>query len=131
MNPWFRAAAILLLVLAVVVAAVLAAAWAVLPLDGVTVTIDGETFSPADLSGAQLAAAFAIALVVSLAALIVGALAVAFALVVAALSVGVGVLATAASLALVALPFVLVGWLVWRLFRRPRAGAATTTAAPA
>jgi len=115
------AAALLVLVIAiVVVAAAIAAAWAAWPLDGTTLWIDGEHFSLADLSGGHAAAAFAIALVATVAALALAACAVVVGLAVAALGIAVGVLATAASLALVAAPFVLVGWLVWRALRKPR-----------
>jgi hypothetical protein len=100
MNRWVSGAATALLVLTIVVAAALAAAWIALPLDGTTITI---------------------ALVVTLAALVVAAIAVVLGLAVAVLGIAVGVLATVASLALVASPFLLVGWLVWRAVRRPSA----------
>jgi len=120
MNRWWSRAAMALLLLAIVFAALLAAAWFALPLDGTTITVDGETFSLADLSGWEVAALFAFGVAAALVALIVAAAAVAFGLVVALLGIGVGILATVASLALVASPFLLVGWLVWRAVRKPR-----------
>jgi len=128
MNRWWSRAATALALLAIFIAALLAVAWFALPLDGTTITIDGETFSLADLSAWQVVATFAFGVAVALAALLVAAVAVLLALVVAVLGIGVGVLATVASLALVASPFLLVGWLVWRAVRKPRPAA---TAAPA
>ena len=129
MNRWLSAAATALLLLAIVVTRALAVAWQALPLDGTTITIDGERFSLGSLSGGHAAAAFAIGVVVTMAALVVAAVAIVFAIVVAALGVGLGVVATVASLALVASPFLIVGWLVWRAVRRDRAAAATVQAA--
>ncbi|HEY2558803.1 MAG TPA: hypothetical protein VGI48_03730 [Caldimonas sp.] len=129
MNRWWSRAGAALLLLALVVIAVLTVAWAALPLDGTTITVDGETFSLANLSGGQLVAAFAIAIVATIAALLVAAFAVVVGLAVAVLGVAVGMLAAAASLALVASPLLLVGWLVWRVMRRPRPASTTATAA--
>ena len=100
-----------------------------MPLDGTTITIDGETFSLASLSGWQVAAAFAFGVAVALAALFVAAVAVLLALVVAVLAIGVGVASRPSlALALVASPFLLVGWLGWRAVRKPRPAAATAAA---
>ena len=91
----------MMLVLVVVIGAAIAVLWLALPLDGTTISIDGESFSLANLSGGELALAFVAAILASLAAL-----------------------------AIVASPFILVGWLVWRAVRRrPPAIATTTTAA--
>ena len=91
----------MMLVLVVVIGAAIAVLWLALPLDGTTISIDGESFSLANLSGGELALAFVAAILASLAAL-----------------------------AIVASPFILVGWLVWRaVHRRPSAIATTTTAA--
>jgi hypothetical protein len=130
MNRWWSRVAVALLLLAVVVAAVLAVSLYALPLDGTTVTVDGETFSLANVSASQAVAAFAIAVVATVVGLIIAALAIAFALLVAALGIGIGLLATVASLALVASPFLLLGWLVWRAVRAPRR-TSPSTAAPA
>jgi hypothetical protein len=128
MNRWWSRVAAALLVLAVVVAAGVTLAWNALPLDGTTVWIDGESFSLADLSAGHAVAVFAIALVVTLAALVLAALAVVIGLAAAALGIAVGVLATAASLLLVASPFLLVGWLLWRLLRKPASNAPAAAA---
>ena len=44
MKSWHRAVAIVLLSLTVLVAALVGIAWAALPLDGVTVSVHGQTF---------------------------------------------------------------------------------------
>jgi|KBSMisStandDraft_5_1062788.scaffolds.fasta_scaffold06698_2 hypothetical protein len=116
------------LVLVIVVAAIVAALWLALPLVSTTISIDGESFSLANLSGGELALAFVAAVLASLAALAVGALATALGLAAGALGIGIGLLATVAVLALLASPFLVVGWLVWRAARRPRALPPTATA---
>jgi hypothetical protein len=126
MNRWWSRAAAALLLLTLVVVAALTVAWAMLPLDGTTITVDGESFSLGSLSGGQLVAAFVIAIVATITALLVAAFAVVVSLVVAVFGVSIGIFAAAASLALVASPLLLIGWLVWRAVRRPP--SATTTA---
>jgi len=116
------------LVLVIVVAAIVAALWLALPLVSTTISIDGESFSLANLSGGELVLAFVAAVLASLAALAVGALATALGLAAGALGIGIGLLATVAVLALLASPFLVVGWLVWRAARRPRALPPTATA---
>ena len=116
------------LVLVIVVAAIVAALWLALPLVSTTISIDGESFSLANLSGGELALAFVAAVLASLAALAVGALATALGLAAGALGIGIGLLATVAVLALLASPFLVVGWLVWRAARRSRALPPTATA---
>ena len=116
------------LVLVIVVAAIVAALWLALPLVSTTISIDGESFSLANLSGGELALAFVAAVLASLAALAVGAVATALGLAAGALGIGIGLLATVAVLALLASPFLVVGWLVWRAARRPRALPPTATA---
>jgi hypothetical protein len=116
------------LVLVIVVAAIVAALWLALPLVSTTISIDGESFSLANLSGGELALAFVAAVLASLAALAVGALATALGLAAGALGIGIGLLVTVAVLALLASPFLVVGWLVWRAARRPRALPPTATA---
>jgi len=115
------------LVLVVVVAMAIAALWFALPIVDTTISIDGEHFSLANLSGGELVLAFVAAVLAALAALAVGALATALGLAAGALGIGLGVLATVAVLAIVASPLLLVGWLVWRAARR-RPGATATTA---
>ncbi|HEY2188271.1 MAG TPA: hypothetical protein VGH48_06900, partial [Caldimonas sp.] len=76
MNRWWSRAATALLLLTLVIVAALTVAWAMLPLDGTTITVDGETFSLANLSGGQVVAAFVIAIIATIAALLVAAFAV-------------------------------------------------------
>jgi len=106
------------LALVAFVAATIAVLWAALPLDATTISIDGESFSLASLSGGELALGFVAAILASLAALAVGALATALGLAAGALGIGLGVLAVVAVLAMFASPFLLVGWLVWLAVRR-------------
>ncbi|HEY2189284.1 MAG TPA: hypothetical protein VGH48_12040 [Caldimonas sp.] len=129
MNRWWSRAATALLLLTLVVIAALTVAWAMLPLDGTTITVDGETFSLGSLSGGQIVAAFAIAIIATIVALLVAAFAIVVSLAVAVFGAGIGILAAAASLALVASPLLLIGWLVWRAFRRPRPASTTAPAA--
>nr|HET7858138.1 hypothetical protein [Caldimonas sp.] len=116
------------LVVALILGATIAALWLALPLDGTTISIDGETFSLANLSGGELALAFVAAVLASLLALAIGALAAVLGLAAGAIGIGLGILAAVAALALVASPFLLIGWLVWRAVRGPRAVATTTAA---
>jgi len=124
MKSWHRAVAIVLLSLTVLVAALVGIAWAALPLDGVTVSVHGQTFALAELHGLRAAVAFCIAVAVGVILIIV-----AFTLAIVSLGFGVigmvfGLLTAAASLAFVLSPFALIGWLVWRQFReRPPAVA--------
>jgi len=119
----------MMLVLIVVIGAAIAVLWMALPLDAATITIDGERFSLANLSGGELALAFVAAILASLAALAIGALAAVLGIAAGALGIGLGVLAAVSALAIVGSPFLLVGWLVWRAVRRRPAAIATTTAA--
>ena len=116
------------LVVALILGATIAALWLALPLDGTTISIDGETFSLANLSGGELALAFVAAVLAALLALAIGALAAVLGLAAGAIGIGLGILAAVAALALVASPFLLIGWLVWRAVRGPRAVATTTAA---
>ena len=119
-----RVLAVGLLVLTLVVAAVLAMAWAMLPLDGITIAVDGETFSLADLHGPAAAVSFLVAVAGVVIALVAALAMVVIGLVVGALGLAFGLLTAAASLALVVAPFALIAWLLWRLLRdRPAASA--------
>ena len=60
-RPWRRAIGILLLILTLVVAALMATAWMTLPLDRTTISIDGDTFSLADLTGTHALVFFVVA----------------------------------------------------------------------
>ena len=119
----------MMLVLIVVIGAAIAVLWMALPLDAATITIDGESFSLSNLTGGELALAFVAAVLASLAALAIGALAAVLGIAAGALGIGLGVLAAVSAFTVVASPFLLVGWLVWRAVRRRPAAIATTTAA--
>ena len=125
MKSWHRAVAIVLLSLTVLVAALVGIAWAALPLDGVTVSVHGQTFALAELHGLRAAVAFCIAVAVVVILIIV-----ALTLAIVSLGFGVigmvfGLLTAAASLAFVLSPFALIGWLVWRQFRERPSAVAT------
>ena len=117
MKPWSRALAIALLVLTLVVATLITMAWFSLPLDGITITVHGQTFSLAELRGPQVAVALSIAVTAVVVAIVVALVMVVVGLVVGALGLAFGLLTAAASLAVVLAPFALIGWLLWRLFR--------------
>ena len=126
MKSWHRGVAILLVVLTLVVCVLMAVAWFALPLEGITVTVDGTSYSLVDtLHGPRgvvlffvAVAAVVIAIVAALSMVVVG---IGF----GALGLAFGLLTALASLALVAAPFALIGWLLWRLFRsRPAPVAA-------
>jgi len=126
MKSWTRAVAIALLVLTLVVAALITMAWFSLPLDGITISAHGQTFSLADLQGPQVAAALCVAVAAVVVALLAALVMVVVGLAIGALGIAFGLLAAAASLALVLSPFALIGWLLWRLLReRPRQIAVT------
>jgi hypothetical protein len=123
MKTWLRGVAILLFVLTVVVCVTMAAAWFTLPLEGVTITTAGQTYSLVDLMqgprGVVLflvaVAAVVIAIVAALSMVVVG-------LGFGAIGLVFGLLTAVASLAVVVAPIALIGWLLWRLFRqRPAA----------
>ncbi|HEV7575073.1 MAG TPA: hypothetical protein VGO85_03440 [Caldimonas sp.] len=121
-KAWARALAILILMLTVVVTVLMAMAWTMLPLDGVAVTLHGQTFSLDDLQGARKVLFFLMAVVVVVIALLAALAAIVVGLGFGALGMVIGLIATVGSVALVMAPFALVGWLLWRLFRsRPTA----------
>ena len=124
-KTWSRALAIALLVLTLFVAVLIATAWFALPLDGVTVTVHGHTFSMADLEGPQIVVAFCIAVAAVVVAIIAALVLVVVGLAFGALGIAFGLLTAAASLALVLTPFALIGWLLWRLFHDRPAPVAT------
>jgi hypothetical protein len=120
MKSWARAIAVLLVVVAAFVAVLIAAAWAVFPLDRIAVVIDGATYSLADLHGWGLVLAFVAAVAAVVLALAVALGAVVLGMAVGAIGLAVGLLATVASVTVAIAPFVFVGWLIWRLVRRQR-----------
>jgi hypothetical protein len=118
MSPsWRRALGIVLLILTLMVAALMVAAWTLLPLDHTSITIGGETYSLADLSGTNVVAFFVIAVVVVVFALVAAIGAAVFGLGIGVLGVAFGLVVTIGTLALVASPFALVIWLIWRFVR--------------
>ncbi|MEO8835326.1 MAG: hypothetical protein ABI364_01155 [Caldimonas sp.] len=121
MKIAWRVTAVLLVLAIVVVAALMTAAWTMLPLDRVALTLHGETFSLADLDGWRAAMFFVAAVALVVLALVVAIGAVAFAIALGALGLAFGLLCSIGSLALAAAPFVLVAWLLWRLVRPRKA----------
>jgi hypothetical protein len=118
MSPsWKRALGILLLILTLIVAALMATAWALLPLDRTSVTIDGDTFSLADLTSGHALIFFFVAVAVVVFALALALAAGAFGLGLGVIGLAFGLVVTLGTLALVAAPFALVVWLLWRLVR--------------
>jgi hypothetical protein len=118
MSPsWRRALGIMLLILTLLVAALMVAAWTLLPLDHTSITIDGETYSLADLSGTNVVAFFVITVVVVVFALVAAIGAAVFGLGIGVLGIAFGLVVTVGTLALVASPFALVIWLIWRFVR--------------
>jgi len=118
MKSWSRALAIALLVLTLVVAVLITMAWFSLPLDGITVTVEGQTFSLADLQGPQLAVGLCIAVAVVVIAIVAALVMVVVGVVVGALGIAFGLLTATASLAVVLSPFALIAWLLWRQFHK-------------
>ena len=126
MKAWHRVVWTLLGVLTVVVAVTMAFAWFALPLEGVTVTTGGETYSLVDLLHGPRGVLF---FFVAVAAVVIAIVA-AMSMVVVGLGFGLigmvfGLLTAVASLALVLSPFALIGWLVWRHFRERPPSVAT------
>ena len=116
MKSWSRAVAIALLVLTLVVAALITMAWFSLPLDGITITVHGQTFSLAELRGPQVAVGLTIAVAAVVVAIVGALVMVVVGLAVGALGIAFGLLTAAASLAVVLSPFALIAWLLWRVF---------------
>jgi len=121
MSPsWKGALAVLVLILTLVVAALLATAWTVLPLDSTAITIDGDTFSLADFTGADAVLFFVVAVAALVFALVVALAAGAVGLGLGALGLALGLAVTLGVLTLVASPFLLFVWLLWRGLRTRR-----------
>jgi hypothetical protein len=126
MKAWHRGVTVLLLLLTVVVSVVMAVAWFALPLDGVTVSMNGQTYSVVDMMHGPRGVVFFVAAVAAAVIAIVAALS----MVVVGIGFGAiglvfGLLTALTSLVLVASPFVLIGWLLWRLLRQRPAAIAT------
>jgi len=126
MKAWHRGAAIVLLVLTLVVSAMLAIAWFALPLDGITITTGGETFALVDVLHGPRGVIFFLVAVAALVIVIVAALSMAVVgVALGALGAAFGLLTALAVIAVVAAPFALVGWLLWRVFRQRPAALAS------
>ena len=119
-RSWKRALTVLALILTVVVAALLATAWTVAPLDSTAITIDGDTFSLANLTGADAVVFFVVAVAALVFALVVALAAGAVGLGLGALGLALGLAVTLGVLTLVASPFLLFVWLLWRGLRTRR-----------
>ena len=121
---WTTALATIILLVAIAIGAALVVAWSAFPLDGATLTVNGETVVLPSLSGWQAAMALMLAVlgVLGLAAVIVGAVAIGVAATLFGLAVGA--LAVVVSLLLFASPVLVIGWLIWRLARTPSASGA-------
>ena len=116
-RSWTRAIGILLLILTLVVAMLVATAWTMLPLDRTSISIDGDTFSLADITGTHTLVFFVIAVAAVVFALVVALACGALGLGLGAIGLAFGIVVTIGSLALVAAPFAFAVWLVWRLLR--------------
>jgi hypothetical protein len=123
-KSWGRVLAIALLALTFVVAVLITMAWFSLPLEGITVTVEGQTFSLTDLQGPQLAVGLCIAVAVVVIAIVAVLVMVVAGLAIGALGIAFGLLTAAASLAVVLSPFALIAWLLWRAFHERRAPVA-------
>ena len=126
-KTWSRAFAIGLVVLTAIVTLLMAAAWTALPLEHVAITLHGETFSLADLSGSSAVLVFVLAVTAVVLAVLAGLAAAVVGLSVGAIGVAFGLLVTVATLAVVASPFALIVWLIWRALR-PRPAPAVVAA---
>ena len=119
---WLPIAAAIVLVVAVLMGVGLALAWSHLP--AANISIDGEPVSLPALAGWQAVLAFLLGVVavVLAAVLVVGVLAIS--IVAALLCVVLVLVWVAVGLLLVFSPVLLLGWLLWRLSRRPPAPVA-------
>jgi hypothetical protein len=114
---WLLAAGIVI-VLAI---ATVAVALAYLPYPDATVRIDGETLSLSGLDGWAAAALLAAASMALVSFVLASALGIVAGIVVALLVALLAVAAVGAVLLLLASPFLLLGWLVWRAASGARA----------
>jgi len=119
MNAWHRGVWTVLALLTVAVSVAMAIAWFALPLDGITVTAGGETYALVDLLHGPRGVVFFLVAVAAVVIAIVAALSMTVVGIgFGALGLAFGLLTAVASLVAVAAPFALVGWLLWRHFRR-------------
>ncbi len=114
---WGGALAVSLLLAFVAVVVALTLAWAMLPLDHTTISIDDETVRLSGIDGWRVALLIAAASAGVLIALVIGALAIVFGLLAAAFSIALALAIVIAALALVASPVLIVVWVIWRITR--------------
>ena len=114
---WGRALAVSLLLAFVAVVVALTLAWAMLPLDHTTISIDDETVRLSGIEGWRVALVIAAASAGVLIALVIGALAIVFGLLAAAFSIALALAIVIATLALVASPVLVMIWAIWRITR--------------
>ena len=114
---WGRALAVSLLLAFVAVVVALTLAWAMLPLDHTTISIDDETVRLSGIEGWRVALVIAAASAGVLIALVIGALAIVFGLLAAAFSIALALAIAIATLALVASPVLVMIWAIWRITR--------------
>jgi hypothetical protein len=122
MNRFIKACLWLLLAGAVVSALLVTALmqWAA-PLDGATLSIDGEQFTFTRLQGGEWLLAVGAVLLAMLVVLLVVPFAVIVPLLCAAFGIAVAVCVVLGVAALLLSPLLLLLWLVWRLTRGPSA----------
>jgi hypothetical protein len=122
MNRFIKACLWLLLAGAVVSALLVAALmqWAA-PLDGATLSINGEQFTFTRLQGGEWLLAVGAVLLAMLVLLLVVPFAVIVPLLCAAFGIAVAVCVVVGVAALLLSPLLLLVWLVWRLARSPSA----------
>ena len=116
---WVTALAAIVLLVALAIGAALASAWSSLPLDRATLVIDGETIALPSLSGGQAAFALVVVVFAVLLTAIVVVAAVVVALGTALFGIALAALVCVVTVLFVASPVLLLGWLIWRLSRRP------------
>ena len=125
---WGRALATSFLLAFVAVVVALTLAWAMIPLDHTTITIDDETVRLSRIEGWRAALVIAAASAGVLIALVVAALAIVFGLLAAAFSIALALAIVIATLALVASPVLVVVWAIWRVARSADNGVRTAAA---
>ena len=114
--PWMRAVLIVSLVamVALVASAVLIAQ---LPLEQMSITIDGERLDVHGLAGKHAVALIGLGAVALISAVFLAAVVAVLALLAAAFGLAIAAVATMASLAVTLSPLLLIGWLIWRASR--------------
>ena len=125
---WIALLAATLLLFLVAIGAAVAFAWTMLPLDRVTLVVDGETVPLPGATGWQVALGLTMAL---FAVVLASVVAIAIAIGVTLLVIGGAAIAAALTVLLAASPLLLAGWLIWRLTRPSAKPAPQGIVAPA